>query len=137
MTRKITITALVLMSCIMSYQCLAQAATASIVGKWTESKSIQVNRHEDMGYTDTTFADYQGCSVTFTEDKRYHDVSLKSTTDGDYVINGDTLRELVPPLNKFVEYKVIWLSDHALVLYTTGYIKEPPTATETTISYTR
>ena len=137
MTKKITITALVLMSGIMSYQCLAQAATASIVGKWTETKSTQVNRHEDKGYTDSTFADYQGCSVTFTEDKRYHDISLKSTTDGDYVISGDTLRELVPPLNKFVEYKILWLSDHALILYTTGYIKDPPTITETTITYTR
>jgi hypothetical protein len=137
MTQKIKLTALVLMSGIMSYQSLAQVTKPSIVGKWTETKSTQVNRHEDLGYTDTTFADYQGCSVTFTDDKHYHDISLKSTTHGDYVINGDTLREMVPPLTTSVQYTIIRLTEHELILFTAGYIKEPATATETTITYSR
>lgn len=139
MTHKIKITALVLMSSIifLSNQSRAQSTGPSIVGKWTETKSMQVNRHEDKGFTDTTVAKYEGCSITFTADNHFHDISLKSTTDGDYVINGDTLREMIPALNKFVEYKVLWLTDHILVISTTGYIAEPPTATETTYTYTR
>jgi hypothetical protein len=139
MPQKIKLTALAFLSCILclSIQSRAQSTGPSIVGKWTETKSIQANRHEDKGFTDTTFADYEGCSVTFTADNHFHDVSLKSTADGDYAINGDTLREIIPALNKFVGYKVLWLSDHALIIYTTGYITEPPTITETTITYSR
>jgi hypothetical protein len=137
MTKKIKITALVLMSGIMSYQSPAQPTGPSIVGKWTETNSTQVNRHQDKDYTDSTFANFEGCSVTFTADNHFHDVSLKSTTDGDYVINKDTLREMVLTLNKFIEYKVLWLTEHTLVLYTTGHIIDPPTATETTITYSR
>ena len=139
MTQKIKLTALAFMSYIifLSTGGLAQSIGPSIVGKWTETKSTQVNRHEDKGFTDTTVAKYEGCSVTFTADKHFHDISLKSITDGDYVITGDTLREIIPALNKFVEYNILWLTDHTLVISTTGYIAEPPTATETINTYTR
>jgi hypothetical protein len=139
MTQKIKLTALAFMSCtiFLSSHCRAQSAGPSIVGKWTETTSTQITRHEDRMFTDTTVAKYEGCSITFTADMHFHDVSLKSTADGDYVINRDTLREIIPALNKFVEYSVTLLTDHDLAIRTSTTIADPATTIETTYHYTR
>jgi hypothetical protein len=123
---------------ILSLSSFRQQITASIVGSWTQTGFEQIVKHKGSSALDTIVRHPAGYAVAFTIDSQYHFTGpYNHKADGTYIINADTLSEFEPRSRSTEQFRIISLTDHALVLRSIGSGIQSGIAIETTTTYAR
>ena len=137
MTAKIK-TIFILLISILSLSSFRQQISASIVGSWTQIGFEQIVKHKGSSTLDTIVRHPAGYAVAFTIDSQYHFTGpYNHKANGTYIISADTLSEFEPLSRSTEQFRIISLTDHALVLRSIGSGIQSGIAIETTTSYAR
>lgn len=138
MTIKTAILAFTLFIGIIVFSSFRQEITASIVGSWTQTGFQQIVKHKGSSNLDTIVHHPTGYAVAFSIDSQYHfSGPYNHKADGSFIVSGDTLSEFEPKSRSTEQFKIVTLTDHALVLRSIGSGVQSGIAIETTTTYSR